>query len=330
MNSAKVGAHIATFISMALAARYGLISAGISPADLLKAAAPTEVLLDGSVRVIAAAFVAWVGAQILSYPFSVWRKGHPLVGVAVFVLLTAAWLATLLGSIGAVSTDSDRSNAKAAGTQHQVENARSELKRIENDIKGLPASRPVESVEAAIRAAKVNPIYAIADNCRSPQIARGGVAFCTSFEKLNEELGVARQKASLSSRIDGLREQSGIATPSGNAQAKTIASLFGTSAELSEAMYALLFALAIEFAAIGLNLAGVVMEKTTGYPDNQARPHSDNQLTKRAGYPVSLPSPITAEVVSPVEHNGPTLEMKQASPRRFVLDDAAVNWAAGK
>jgi hypothetical protein len=257
--------YLALAVSVVLATRFAYASA--------------DTLVDASIRAAAAGVAAVVGCH---GPAWIWRSlrvrewGTAVVSALGFVLCLAVSLA---GGIGTIAAGSDKSLATRAKLSSSYADLRSELEALRSARSTLPAHRPVGTIESDMTAARVDRRWSTSSAC-SDATAGASRTFCADYARLQGEVAAATTAAELGIKIQALTEKLE-AVPSVravNPQAEVIARLFHLSREDAEAWYALLFALAVEAAAMSVLL---VAETTT----QQQRISAEDRTNQRNELP---------------------------------------------
>src|SRR5262249_40000216 len=119
-------------------------------------------------------------------------------------------------------------------------------------------------IESDMSAARVDRRWATSSSC-ADATAPASRTFCAEYARLEGELATAKEAAGMDEKIRELTRklESAPAVRSVNPQAEVIARLLHVAREDAEAWYALLFALAVEAAAMSVLL---IAEATTHQP----------------------------------------------------------------
>jgi hypothetical protein len=257
--------YLALAVSVVLAMRFAYASA--------------DTLVDASIRAAAAGVAAVVGCD---GPAWIWRSlrvrewGAALVAALGFALCLAVSLA---GGIGTIAAGSDKSLATRAKLSASYADLRSELEALRSARSTLPAHRPAGTIESDMTAARVDRRWSTSSAC-TDATAGASRTFCADYARLQGELAAATTASELDLKIRGLTDkfETVPAVRTVNPQAEVIARLFHLSREDAEAWYALLFALAVEAAAMSVLL---VAETTT----QQQRISAEDRTTRRNELP---------------------------------------------
>jgi hypothetical protein len=255
--------------------------------------ASADTLPDALVRSAAAAVAAIVGCHGPAWIYRSLRLhewGTALLATIAFAICLAVSLA---GGIGTIAAGSDKSQATRARASESYADLRSELDAVRSARTSLPAHRPVGTIEGEMTAARVDRRWTSSSAC-TDATATASRSFCAEYARLQGELATAETAAELDIKIRALTEKLDTvpAVRAVNPQAEVIARLFHLSREDAEAWYALLFALAVEAAAMSVLL---IAESTT----HQQRVSVDDQKVRQIILPALAPdsAPITGCVV---------------------------------
>lgn len=180
-----------------------------------------------------------------------------LVGGVVFILFS---IASFLSAIG-FSAQNRASVAEAAAAKtNDVSDADLELKRLLAKILALPASRPVNVIEAEIRGAQLNARWTTSRQCSSASSSEQR-SYCQSVVRLDAELAAAREAENLEVQTSELRVRlialrGKVHEVRGDSQTGMIARVFGLDANVLRLALAAFVALVVEVASgLGLYLA---------------------------------------------------------------------------
>jgi hypothetical protein len=140
---------------------------------------------------------------------------------------------------------------------------RKELETMRDKRGGLPAHRPVGTIQSDLTAARVDRRWSSSSSC-TDATATASREFCAGYARLQGELETSKAAAALDENIRELtlKLEKSPAVRAANPQAEVLARLLRVAPEEAEAWYALLFALAVEAAAMTVLL---VAETTTGH-----------------------------------------------------------------
>jgi hypothetical protein len=239
--------YLALIVSVVLAIRFAYASA--------------DTMLDGVIRASAAAVAAVVGCHGPAWMYRSVRlrawSGALLAALSFAICLSV----TLAGGIGTIAAGSDKSLASRANASATYENWRAELKSLRDKRSGLPTSRPTGTIESDLTAARTDRRWTSSSSC-ADATATASRLFCAEYARLQGELATAKERAVLDERIRDLTQklETAPAVRAANPQADVIARLLHVGREDAEAWYALLFALAVEVAAMSVLL---IAETTT-------------------------------------------------------------------
>jgi hypothetical protein len=276
--------YLALAVSVVLAVRFAYASA--------------DTQVDASIRAAAAGVAAVVGCH---GPAWIWRSlrvrewGAAFLAAFGFALCLAVSLA---GGIGTIAAGADKSQATRARASESYADTRSELEALRGARTSLPAHRPVGTIESDMTAARVDRRWTTSSMC-ADATAIASRAFCADYARLQGELAAAQTAAELDLKIQALtlKLETVPAVRAVNPQAEVIARLFHFSREDAEAWYALLFALAVEAAAMSVLL---IAEATT----HQRQMPAEDQTIRHNELPapdVGRISPASAAAVGAVE-----------------------------
>jgi hypothetical protein len=233
--------YLALAVSAVLAMRFACTSA--------------DTLVDASIRAVAAGVAAVVGCH---GPAWIWRSlrmrewGAAFLATLGFAVCLAVSLA---GGIGTIAAGSDKSQATRARESASYSDLRNELETLRSARSSLPAHRPVGTIESDMTAARVDRRWTTSSLC-ADATATASRTFCADYARLDGELAAAKTAAELDEKVHELTErlETVPAVRAVNPQAEVIARLFHLTPADAEAWYALLFALAVEAAAMSVLL----------------------------------------------------------------------------
>ena len=130
---------------------------------------------------------------------------------------------------------------------------RADLERSREELKALPAHRPVGTVNGEIEAFKQNGRWLSSAGCADATAAKS-MTYCEGFFKLKAELAIAEQADKLEAKISQLNARvseldSAAAAKATDPQSQMLASLTGRSTEEIQLGLTLLIALLVELGA---------------------------------------------------------------------------------
>ena len=130
---------------------------------------------------------------------------------------------------------------------------RADLERSREELKSLPARRPVGTVAGEIEAFKQNGRWLSSAGCADATAAKS-MSYCEGFFKLKAELAIAEQADKLEGKISQLNKRvseldSAAAAKATDPQSQMLASLTGRSTEEIQLGLTLLIALLVELGA---------------------------------------------------------------------------------
>ncbi len=130
---------------------------------------------------------------------------------------------------------------------------RADLERSREELKALPAHRPVGTVAGEIEAFKQNGRWLSSAGCADATAAKS-MSYCEGFFKLKAELAIAEQADKLEAKISQLNARVGeldsaAAAKATDPQSQMLASLTGRSTEEIQLGLTLLIALLVELGA---------------------------------------------------------------------------------
>jgi hypothetical protein len=130
---------------------------------------------------------------------------------------------------------------------------RADLERSREELKALPAHRPVGTVAGEIEAFKQNGRWLSSAGCADATAAKS-MSYCEGFFKLKAELAIAEQADKLEAKISHLNARvseldSAAAAKATDPQSQMLASLTGRSTEEIQLGLTLLIALLVELGA---------------------------------------------------------------------------------
>jgi hypothetical protein len=241
--------YVALFVSVVLAVRFAYASA--------------DNLADSIIRAGAAATAAIVGCQGPAWICRSLRErawGTALLASLGFSICLAV---TLAGGIGTIAAGSDALLASRAKASAIYADMRKELEALRDKRGRLPLHRPVGTIQADLTAARVDRRWSSSGSCEDAT-AKASREFCAEYARLQGELETSKAATALDVKIQelSLKLQTSPVVRSVHPQAEVIGRLLGIRPEDAEAWYALLFALAVEAAAMTVLL---IAETTTGH-----------------------------------------------------------------
>jgi hypothetical protein len=242
--------YLAVLVSVVLAVRFAYASA--------------DTTVDAVIRAGAAAIAAVVGCHGPAWILRSLRSrewGTAVLAAVGFVICLAV---TLAGGIGTIAGGSDKSLAARANASATYADRRTELESLRDKRSRLPASRPAGTIESDMTAARTDRRWTSSGSC-ADATATASRTFCAEYARLEGELAAAKEDAAIDEKIRELTQKLEVAPAvrAANPQAEIIARLLHVSREDAEAWYALLFALAVETAAMSVLL---IAESTTRQP----------------------------------------------------------------
>jgi hypothetical protein len=263
--------YFAVLVSVVLAVRFAYASADTTVDALIRAGAAAVAAVVGCHG------PAWILRSVRSRAWSA-----AVLAVLGFVICLAV---TLAGGIGTIAAGSDKSLAARAHASATYADWRKELESSRDKRSKLPASRPAGTIEGDMAAAHVDRRWASSSSCTDATVSASRT-FCAEYARLQGELASAKERATLDVKIRELtlKLETAPAVRSVNPQAEVIARLLRVAREDAEAWYALLFALAVEAAAMSVLL---IAEATT-------HQRIKRDAKNRVGEPVSAP-PVPRE-----------------------------------
>jgi hypothetical protein len=215
------------------------------------------------IRAGAAATAAIVGCQGPAWICRSLRErawGTALLASLGFSICLAV---TLAGGIGTIAAGSDALLASRAKASAIYADMRKELEVLRDQRGRLPPHRPVGTIQGDLTAARTDRRWSTSSSCEDAT-AKASREFCAEHARLQGELETSKAAAALDVRIQelSLKLQTSPAVRAVHPQAEVIGRLLGMRPEDAEAWYALLFALAVEAAAMTVLL---IAETTTGH-----------------------------------------------------------------
>jgi hypothetical protein len=173
----------------------------------------------------------------------------------------------MAGGIGTIAAGSDKSLARRENASATYADWRNELESVRVKRTALPANRPAGTIEGDMTAARVDRRWSSSISC-TDATASASRAFCAEYARLQGELATAKEAGVLDEKIRELTQklETAPAVRATNPQAEVIARLLHVAREDAEAWYALLFALAVEAAAMSV----LVLAETTTHHHRQA------------------------------------------------------------
>jgi hypothetical protein len=215
--------------------------------------ASADTTIDACIRAGAAATAAIVGCHgpawiLRSARLREW--GVALLASLGFAICLAV---TLAGGIGTIAAGSDKTLAICKNVSATYADRRKELERLREKRAALPTHRPVLTIESDMSAAHVDRRWSSSSSC-TDATATASRTFCADYARLQGELAAAKEASVLDEKIDELTGKLAMmpAVRAANPQAEVIARLLHLTSEDAEAWYALLFALAVEAAAMSV------------------------------------------------------------------------------
>lgn len=239
--------YLAIAVSVVLAVRFAYASA--------------DTTVDGLIRASAAAVAAVVGCHGPAWIYRSVRLREWSGAVVASLGFVICLAVTLAGGIGTIAAGSDKSLAARANASATYAMWRAELESLRERRSGLPGSRPAGTIESDMTAARTDRRWSSSSSCMDAT-ATASRAFCADYARLQGELATAKESAELDEKIRILTQklETAPAVRAANPQADVIARLLHVAPEDAEAWYALLFALAVEVAAMSVLL---IAETTT-------------------------------------------------------------------
>jgi hypothetical protein len=239
--------YLAVLVSVVLAVRFAYASA--------------DTTIDAVIRAGAAAVAAIVGCHGPAWIYRSLQSrewGTALIATLGFVICLAV---TLAGGIGTIAAGSDKSLASRANASATYADRRKELESMRDKRSRLPASRPAGTIESDMTATRMDRRWSSSSSC-TDATATASRTFCADYARLQRELATAQEAAALDDKIRKLTLKLAVAPAvrAVNPQAVVIARVLHIAPEDAEAWYALLFALAVEAAAMSVLL---IAEATT-------------------------------------------------------------------
>jgi hypothetical protein len=187
------------------------------------------------------------------------RWGTALLALLGFALCLTV---TLAGGIGTIASGTDSLLATRAKATASYADMRKELERLRDTRGKLPEHRPVGTIQSDLAAARTDRRWTTSSSCEDAT-AKASREFCAGYNRLQGELETSKAAAALDVKIRelSLKLEKSPSVRAANPQAEVLARLLGVTPEEAEAWYALLFALAVEMAAMTVLL---VAETTAG------------------------------------------------------------------
>ena len=137
--------------------------------------------------------------------------------------------------------------AKHTTAAQQLADLEAQRGRVEDRLRVLGETRPVEAVEAAMAAERHNRRWTASKGCTDA--TRDSRAYCAAYNRLFGELAAAQEAANQRARLDELqgqiRKMRAAQTPNA-AELQLVAKLFGIDAETAGFIRALVFAAVVE------------------------------------------------------------------------------------
>ena len=241
--------YLALVVSVVLAVRFAYASA--------------DTMVDAIIRAGAAATAAVVGCQGPAWIYRSFRLREWGTALLASLGFSICLTVTLAGGIGTIAAGSDKSLATRAKASATYADMRKELESLRDRRAGLPAHRPVGTIQSELTAARMDRRWSSSSSCKDAT-ATASREFCAEYARLQGELETSKAAAALDVKIHelSLKLETSPAVRAANPQAEVIARLLHVAPEDAEAWYALLFALAVEVAAMTVFL---IAETTTGH-----------------------------------------------------------------
>ena len=162
---------------------------------------------DIETLILGAASAAADGLKALLPVFAVWgwnngRRVFVVPAICVWALFVGFSLLSAFGFAASIRTDNteqqDQLNA-------QLISVRGDIAKAQNALAAMPQHRPVQTIEADIRAAKQNARWASTKRCSDATLPESRT-FCARYFKLQGELAAARKAGEIQARLDDVKE----------------------------------------------------------------------------------------------------------------------------
>lgn len=205
---------------------------------------------------VAADCLKAIAPFLIIYAWKTGKWAQAIAGVALAIICTGY---SITSSIGFAATNRADNNGERIIKVTNYQDARTELKRLEDKLSWMPKHRPVEavaadlngasSVQVKLRGQKRNTIKALTDDCtKTNWVSR---KYCPKIFDLKKELAISEEAEKIEKRIVELRGKLSVATSTAAAgkadpQADLIASLFGLKLEDTQTVLILLVSLLVE------------------------------------------------------------------------------------
>jgi hypothetical protein len=233
--------YLAMAVSVLLAVRFSYASA--------------DTTIDACIRAGAAATAAIVGCHGPAWILRAVRLRAWSVTFFASLGFLICLAVTLAGGIGTIAAGSDKSLAMRKNIAATHADRRKELESLRDKRTALPTHRPAGTIESDLVAARVDRRWMTSNSC-TDATATASRTFCIDYARLQGELAAAKEANVLDEKIGELNGKLEMtpAVRAANPQAEVVARLLHLTPEDAEAWYALLFALAVEAAAMSVLL----------------------------------------------------------------------------
>lgn len=297
-----------------------------------------EGYIFGAVSLAADLFKALLPVFIAG-AFAARRYFYALGGTAFFAVCVCA---ALISSIGFISTNRGEHTGTRESLNARLSLAQNELNDLAGRISRLTGYPPTATIEANIKAMQQDKRWVSSAQCEDATVVASR-DFCKEFFASKAQLSSAIEANRLTSRRDALvieirRLREAGAGQDADPQATLFAKVISAAVpgfDVSDARAALMlfFSILVELgAAFGLFLAtrhglaanvvkaAVVAEQPKRMPVEVTAPTRSAPRRRLGNYALSKPAAAPP----------PVIDLQPQQPKRFVVDDAAMEWASGK
>jgi hypothetical protein len=279
----------------------------------------------------------------ITIAFAQRRMLYVAVASTVFVLL---FCGSLLSAIGFISATRGEKTGSRETLNARLEITQKELAELNIQISRLSGYPPIATIEANLAGTRQDKRWSSSRGCED---ATAGPSrdFCKDYFSTRAQLSAAIEGNRITERRDTLNGEvsrlldagAGLAADPQASMISRLASAVRPGLNVDDAKTALMlfFAVLVELcAAFGLFLATrhstpslkSSAQTNEGYPVNLQSVAANNQTPQIASKPRR--SALGSGRPAPDNHSATIIELEPERPRRFIVDEAALQWSAGK